>query len=324
MHTNLRGNDPGRWGHSLANLTEILVPLLDAAGARSVVEIGSYEGDLTRELLEWADGAGGARVTAIEPMPQPKLVELADRYPALELIRETSHRALCHIDLPDAVIVDGDHNYYTVSEELRLIGERARGAELPLLLFHDVGWPHGRRDLFFEPEEVPVEYRESIARGGYLFPGEAGLASGGLPFPRVARREGGPRNGVLTAVEDFASAHEETRLAIVPVFFGLGVLWREDAAWASAVAEIVEPWDRNPILARVEANRVFQLANEHVRREERDRLRERNEKQERLLREMLESRPFSLADRLSGLRRRGRAPSWRQQVRDALGEKRPR
>ena len=33
-----------------------------------------------------------------------------------------------NIPLPDAVIVDGDHNYYTVSEELRLIGERAPGA----------------------------------------------------------------------------------------------------------------------------------------------------------------------------------------------------
>ena len=35
-------------------------------------------------------------------------------------------------------MIDGDHNYFTVREELRLIGERAPGAELPLLLFHDV------------------------------------------------------------------------------------------------------------------------------------------------------------------------------------------
>ncbi len=35
------------------------------------------------------------------------------------------------IPLPDAVIVDGDHNYFTVREELRLIGERAPGAHAP-------------------------------------------------------------------------------------------------------------------------------------------------------------------------------------------------
>ena len=53
------------------------------------------------------------------------------------------------------VVIDGDHNYYTVSEELRLIGERAAGAELPLLLFHDVCWPHARRDDYFAPELIP-------------------------------------------------------------------------------------------------------------------------------------------------------------------------
>ena len=48
------------------------------------------------------------------------------------------------------MIIDGDHNYYTVSEELRLIAERARTAPLPLLLFHDVCWPHARRDDYFD------------------------------------------------------------------------------------------------------------------------------------------------------------------------------
>ena len=54
-------------------------------------------------------------------------------------------------------MIDGDHNYFTVSEELRLIGERAPGAELPLLLFHDVCWPHGRRDDYFDPEQIPAD-----------------------------------------------------------------------------------------------------------------------------------------------------------------------
>jgi hypothetical protein len=46
-------NDPARWGHSLANLAEILIGCLDARGAKSVVEIGAYAGDLTRVLLDW-------------------------------------------------------------------------------------------------------------------------------------------------------------------------------------------------------------------------------------------------------------------------------
>ena len=61
-------------------------------------------------------------------------------------------------------MIDGDHNYYTVSEELRLIGERAPGSELPLLLFHDVRWPHGRRDDYFDVAQIP-EREPPFGRG---------------------------------------------------------------------------------------------------------------------------------------------------------------
>ena len=57
METDPYVNDPGRWAHSLVNLAEIMIPCLDAAGARSVVEVGAYAGDLTEVLVEWAAGA---------------------------------------------------------------------------------------------------------------------------------------------------------------------------------------------------------------------------------------------------------------------------
>ena len=62
-------NDPDRWGTSLAQVAEIMLPCLEAAGARSVVEVGAFAGDLTRVLVDWAD-TYGARVGAIDPSPQ--------------------------------------------------------------------------------------------------------------------------------------------------------------------------------------------------------------------------------------------------------------
>ena len=294
-------NDPGRWAHSLVNLAELVIPCLDAAGARSVVEVGAYAGDLTRLLVDWA-GRSGGRVWAIDPDPEEALVELADGRADLELIRATSHDALQRIPLPDAVIVDGDHNYYTVSEELRLVGDRAPERELPLLLFHDVGWPHGRRDDYFAPDLIPEEHRQPIVEGGGLFPGVPGIRPGGLPYKWAAAREGGPRKGVLTAVEDFVAARDGLRLAVVPAFFGLGVVWHRDAPCAEAVADLVEPWDRNPLLERLEANRVLHLAASHFHMVDAARMLERNRRQEALLRRLLESSAFSLAERFSRLR----------------------
>jgi cephalosporin hydroxylase len=257
-------NDPARWGHSLANMAEIMFGCLDASGAKSVAEVGAYAGDLTRVLLDWAAAVGG-RVVAIEPTPQPHLVELSERHPELELIRETSHTALRHLPLPDAVIIDGDHNYYTVSEELRLIDEKAPGPEIPLLMFHDVGWPHGRRDAYWTPERIPEGHRQSTVKRPFLFPGEPGVVDEGMPMYSAAAREGGPRNGVLTALEDFLDRREDLRLATLPPFFGFGVVWHRDAPGARAVAEFVDPWDRNPVLERLEANRVYHLATSHAR-----------------------------------------------------------
>jgi Methyltransferase domain len=295
-------NDPDRWGTSLAQMAEIMLPCLDAAGARSVVEVGAFAGDLTRVLVDWAATAG-ARVGAIDPSPQDALERLAEQHPELDLIRETSVEALPRVELPDAVVIDGDHNYYTVSEELRLIGERAEGAELPLLLFHDVCWPHARRDDYFAPELIPEDFRQPLAgASGGIFPGDEGLRPGGLPYPKSAAREGGERNGVLTAVEDFVASREGLRLAVVPAFFGFGLVWHLSAPWAADVARIVDTWDRHPVFERLEANRVLHLAGKHVRTSELWQAQERLARQEAVLRRLLESSAFSVAERLSRLR----------------------
>jgi hypothetical protein len=209
------------------------------------------------------------------------------------------------------VIIDGDHNYHVVSEELRLIAERAPGAELPLLLFHDVAWPHGRRDDYFDPEQIPEERRHPVAgSSGGIFPGEPGLRADGLPYPRSAAREGGPENGVLTAAEDFVARDEELRLAVVPAFFGFGIVWHRGAPWAATVADLVDPWDGNPLLRRLEENRVYHLAMSHARQVQLWRLEQRLARRDGVLRRMLESSAFAVAERLSRIRvRLGIAPA---------------
>jgi hypothetical protein len=314
-----QAHDPGNWGHSFVNLAELMIPCLDAVEARSVVEVGAYAGDLTELLLEWAARAD-ARVVAVDPMPQKALVELGDQRADLELIRQTSLEALGHIELPDALIIDGDHNYYTVSEELRLIGERAAGASLPLLMFHDVSWPHARRDAYYTPELIPDDARQVMVEGGGLFPGEPGTRPGGLPYKWVAGEEGGPRNGVLTAVEDFVAEREGLRLAVVPAFFGFGVVWHTDAPWADAVAEILDPWDRHPLLERMEENRVFHLASMHVQMMEAAIARQRNARKDELIARLLNSKSFALAQRISGLRRRGKPAFTEDELRRALSD----
>jgi hypothetical protein len=316
-------HDPLHWGASMVQHRELMLRCFDAVGARSVIEVGAYAGDLTRALAAWAQPSG-ATVVAVDPSPQEQLVALAAEAVCVELVRQTSLQALPHLPLADVVIIDGDHNYHTVSEELRIIAERAPDDQLPLLLFHDVCWPHARRDDYFDSEQVPAGRRQPIAGDGRgIVPGNPGTDPAGLPYPRSAAHEGGPRNGVLTAVEDFVAAGEDLRLAVVPAFFGFGVVWHGAAPWAPEITEILAPWDGSAMLKRLESNRVGHIAGEHALRVELWRLQERQSRQEQVLRRLLESSAFRIAERLSRLRvRAGVAPAQsvisREQVRRAL------
>jgi hypothetical protein len=143
-----------------------------------------------------------------------------------------------------------------------------------------------------------------LVQGAGLFPGEPGVRPGGLPYYWAAAREGGRRNGVLTAIEDFIGEREDLVLAVVPAFFGFGAVWHREAPYADALADLLAPYDRNPLLERLEANRALHLASSHYHLTELNALRERVAKQEVLLRRLLESSAFSLAERLSKLRLR--------------------
>ena len=264
-------------------------------------------GDLTRVLADWA-GEHDARVVAVDPLPGAPLVALAEQRPEVELDRRLSLEALADRDAAEAVVLDGDHNYYTVANELRLIAETARDT-LPFVMFHDVGWPHGRRDFYYAADQIPEADRHPVG-GGKLIPGSPGVHEHGLDYPDSAAHEGGPRNGVLTAIEDFVEGRDDLRLVVVPGFFGFGALWDRGAAWADAVAAILDPWDRNPILERLEANRVHHLAAHHARAEELAALRRRHERLEQVLRRQLDSSAFTVAQWLSQLRiRAGVAPA---------------
>lgn len=309
--------DPLQWGYSLSNVFELLSACLDAAKARTVLEIGSYQGELTVEMLDWAKDSG-AKIAGVDPVPPDPLEKLAADRPELELIRDVSIEVLKTRDFDDVIIIDGDHNYFTLNSELEIIGERAPGAEMPLLMFHDVCWPHARRDTYYAPERIPEESRQPLAHDAGIAPGEPGISEWGLPFVWAAEREGGAGNGTLTAIEDFMKDRDGIEFVIVPAFFGFGVMWHRDAPFADAVASVIKPWDRHPVLERLEANRVEHLVAGQGRARQLVILEEKLARQEDLLQRLLGSSAFTAAEKLSALKQRGEPIFSRQEIQDLL------
>ncbi len=212
----------------------IVRPLLEELAPQVIVEVGADRGAHTELLLAHA-AASGAALHAVDPAPGFDPEALAARYPGrLTFHRAPSLVALAQTPPPDLVLLDGDHNWHTVRGELELLARRAReeARPFPAVLLHDVAWPYARRDMYYDPAAIPAERRQPYARGG-LAPGEPGLSPQGGVNEHLhnAEREGGPRNGVLTAVEDFLGDPEAPRdlaLLSVPVLNGLGILFREE------------------------------------------------------------------------------------------------
>ncbi len=208
------------------------------------------------------------RLLAIDPAPQPALVEL-DGVRRRARVDPADEPQGAGRD-PAARTSSSSMGTTTTSPSARSSARSAiarTAAELPLLLFHDVCWPHGRRDDYFDAELDPGGGPPPGGRArrvGWSPPSQA-CATGGLPYPRSAAREGGPGNGVLTAIEDFVASREELRLVVVPAFFGFGAVWHRAAPYDDELRRILDPWDRNPILERLEASRVHHLATAHVR-----------------------------------------------------------
>ncbi len=194
----------------------------------SLCEIGSQYGTNVDQLL----GLTLKNYTVIDPCFD---CDLMDKYAAdarIRVLKCTSLEALTPGgQLPsgsvfDCIFIDGDHNWYTVFNELRLIDERALLRPGGYVFLHDVGWPYGRRDMYYQPDTIPGEFRRPFARKG-MVRGQSALADDGGINPKFlnALEEGGPRNGVLTAVEDFLALHPgKYRFCRVRHQVGFGIL----------------------------------------------------------------------------------------------------
>lgn len=297
--------------HSLAEIKGVVRGCLEAAQARTVAEIGSESGANTRELLSFV-GESQGELWCVEPEPTLEVEQLDGQEDRLHLVRGRSPEALTAVEACDAYIIDGDHNYWTVSRELDHI---AQGADrLPLVLLHDVCWPAGRRDMYYAPGALPAGAVHPHSWELGCVPGRQEAIAGGFRGRgsfAIALNEGGERNGVRTAVEDFMEAREDLRFVVVPAIFGLGVLYSATAPYADdALDRLLGPLERNPLLERLERNRI-DLYMELL--EQRDRVSELGLRQGRLLAEYdrsltaAEAEAAALRLEVAKLRERARA-----------------
>jgi hypothetical protein len=207
--------------------TRFIDPLLQAAAPNRVLEIGAEFGWNTRVLLERGREMGFF-LDIVDPAPHPAFHEvLAPFDGGYAFHAALSLDAIPALPAPDFVLLDGDHNWFTVYHELQQLFLRAASthAAAPIVVMHDVAWPYARRDMYYDTTAIGEGSRHPHARRGFV-PGQSDLTERGINGHfNNALHEGGPRNGVLTGVEDFIEASgQDIVFRLLPFFNGLGIL----------------------------------------------------------------------------------------------------
>ena len=200
-------------------------PLIRALGPGRVMQVGAGDGELSLRLLDHCRQSG-CRADIIAPRPAPGLKEKLEPFAAEHAYFELLPlKAMQMAEHPDLVLFDDEPNWWTVTEALTLMRRLAaeRGGKFPVFLLRHTGWPYARRDMYPKPEAV--EDKHPFAYQG-LGPDQPGLTEDGIDGRYAhALHEGGPKNGVLTAIEDFiANAPIEIDFRALPFFNGIGVL----------------------------------------------------------------------------------------------------
>lgn len=207
------------WNHIIKNICELLRPQV-------LVEIGVAEGLHTKKILTYCQQFH-AVLHAIDPHPQCDSAEWETQYGEHFVMHtDMSLNVLDQLPRYDMVLIDGDHNWYTVYHELLMIEKRAQEAgSFPFVFVHDIEWPYARRDMYFDPKTIPDIYLQPHQKKGVVH-GEGMLQDNGLNAHCFnALYEHSLRNGVKTAVEDFLQHTTlDLRYKEVPGLHGLGMI----------------------------------------------------------------------------------------------------
>ena len=148
---------------NMANFSPLLQDLIGSFRPRIICEIGSDQGMSTESSLLQYCRANDAQLHVVDPA----LLENRQSDNIVTYYREMSIPYLQQAEPADMYFIDGDHNYYTVLNELRLIRDKNISKVQPqdYLFLHDVGWPWGYRDLYYDTTSIEQKYRKKTTSG---------------------------------------------------------------------------------------------------------------------------------------------------------------
>lgn len=241
--------------------SEIIDILLKECKPINIVEVGAEYAGSTKILANYAKN-NHAFLYVVDPSPKGDIENILKEFKgSYQFLKKRSIEALPEINA-DIFFLDGDHNYWTVYQELESIYSNNSKA---WTVMHDVGFPCARRDMYYNPSDIPKDEINTFSyeHGVNLETGATQYRSGfwGDGNYAIALENGGPRNGTLTAIEDFMRKNTHLHYESIPLIFGLGIVTPK--SHQDFIHNLLHPY-QSDLCHKLEKNRL-DLYNEVLR-----------------------------------------------------------
>ena len=141
-------------------------------------------------------------------------------------LKESAFNSLPNLKDIGAIFIDDDPNWYTTYSELNLIKSYSH---FPLVFICNNKYPHNRRDSYYDPNNIPSEYKNDYCN--YL-PVEY-FENGEVKYAKIedglyhAINSNTPKNGVLTAIEDFLNENGSFKFLEINSLEGISLIYED-------------------------------------------------------------------------------------------------
>ena len=96
-----------------------ILPIIKKIKPTHIVEVGSDTGINTKNILEYCD-KNNAKLSAIDPSPNFNVEKFKNKYGnKFDFYKDLSLNILPFLETFEVILIDGDHNWYTIYNELK-------------------------------------------------------------------------------------------------------------------------------------------------------------------------------------------------------------
>lgn len=220
----------------------IIPTFLSRFKVNKVLAIGLSNKEIINGVLEYCID-NETSLTVIDSkmnISEFKTEENSEFIESIKYHKDSSLNILPTLKSFDVVFINGDPNWYTVYNELTLI--KKINSSFPLVFICNNKYPHKRRDSYFNPEDIPEEFKNECCNDlpiNYEEDGEIKQTMIKDGFCHAILGDT-PKNGVLTAIEDFLDENSSLKLMEINPIEGVTLIYKPSNIVDIRIKKILE------------------------------------------------------------------------------------